>query len=585
MLAEDALLCYFGGWHIERSDLGKQAMATLEIVNGPNGRKLYELSRDSITIGRYPFCDIVLRLNSISRQHAQVIRAADGYYVEDLNSLNGTFVNGERIASRTRLRDKDQIHVYETLVKFHEGEPDDDEEDSPSQPTTASPPAAKSPNEPRATNIVNTLDASHPSLDVAAQEKLRAIVEINRILGSSLDVDEVLPKILDGLFDILPQSDRGYILFADEPSGELALRAIRDRGENTAVSSTLGPISYAMAARVMDRGEAVLSADAFNDDELEISESVLDFPIRSMMCAPLMGPKRKPLGIIYVDTSDPERRFDEEDLEVLLSVATTAGQAVEYAREHEASLKLHKQSEEKLKRYAAELEERNLELQQFAYIASHDLQEPLRSIASFSGLLERRYKGQLDEQADQWIDYLVEGAKRMKTLVQDMRTYTEVDRRAKPFAPTDCESVLSRVIENLRSSIEELGAQVDHDQLPTVSADATQLSQLFHNLLDNAIKFHGPQPLQVQIAAREDGENWVFSVRDNGIGIAPEHHKSIFEIFRRPHHKHEYSGTGIGLAVCQRIIRRHGGRIWVESEPGNGSLFSFTIPVQKDALG
>jgi signal transduction histidine kinase len=108
---------------------------------------------------------------------------------------------------------------------------------------------------------------------------------------------------------------------------------------------------------------------------------------------------------------------------------------------------------------------------------------------------------------------------------------------------------------------------------------------LFHNLLDNAIKFHGPQPLQVQIAAREDGENWVFSVRDNGIGIAPEHHKSIFEIFRRPHHKHEYSGTGIGLAVCQRIIRRHGGRIWVESEPGNGSLFSFTIPVQKDALG
>jgi DNA-binding LacI/PurR family transcriptional regulator/signal transduction histidine kinase len=235
-------------------------------------------------------------------------------------------------------------------------------------------------------------------------------------------------------------------------------------------------------------------------------------------------------------------------------------------------LQEHKQAEEELARS-------NRELEQFAYVASHDLQEPLRMVKSYLQLIERRYARQLDEDADEFIAFAVDGAERMQTLIHDLLEYSRVTTHGKPFAPTDCAAVLNHALNNLKVAIEESGAVITHDGLPTVMADETQLTSLLQNLIGNAIKFRKKetQP-EIHISAERTGAEWAFSVRDNGIGIDSGYFERIFMIFQQLHSHEEYAGTGIGLAVCKKIIERHGGRIWVESEPGKGSTFYFTIP-------
>ncbi|MGH9756379.1 MAG: sensor histidine kinase, partial [Candidatus Acidiferrales bacterium] len=228
---------------------------------------------------------------------------------------------------------------------------------------------------------------------------------------------------------------------------------------------------------------------------------------------------------------------------------------------------------------AKDLIRSNSELQQFAYVASHDLQEPLRMVASFTQLLAKRYRDKLDDDARDFINYAVDGATRMQTLISDLLTYSRVGTQGKPLEPTACDEVLDRVLRNLKFAIEESGAKVTREPLPVVMADAQQLGQLFQNLISNAIKFHGETPPRVEISAKSSGGIWTFSVRDNGIGISPDHSERIFIIFQRLHTRTEYSGTGIGLAVCKKVAERHGGRIWVESAPEGGSIFRFTIPV------
>jgi PAS domain S-box-containing protein len=238
-----------------------------------------------------------------------------------------------------------------------------------------------------------------------------------------------------------------------------------------------------------------------------------------------------------------------------------------------------KKAEEILKLKLEELARSNAELEQFAYVSSHDLQEPLRMISSYLQLLQRRYQGKLDEKADKYIYFAVDGASRMQNLINDLLEFSRVNTRSKEPESTDCEFLLDQVLSNLDLYIEENKAVILHDPLPVVVADNTQLAQVFQNLIVNGIKFHSEKAPKVYISAEKKANKWVFSVQDNGIGIDPQYSEKIFEVFKRLNKKEEYPGTGIGLAICKRIIERHGGRIWVESELGKGSTFYFTLPV------
>ncbi len=240
-----------------------------------------------------------------------------------------------------------------------------------------------------------------------------------------------------------------------------------------------------------------------------------------------------------------------------------------------------KRAEEALARRAEELERSNTELEQFAFVASHDVQEPLRMVASYTQLLAQRYQGKLDADADEFIAFAVEGAQRMQKLIQDLLTYSRLGTRREEFKPIECGQALGRALQNLAAPIEESGASITHGPLPTVVADGSQLTQLFQNLVSNAIKFRDQQPPRVRISAERNGAEWTFAVQDGGIGIDPQYADRIFVIFQRLHPRNEYPGTGIGLAISKKIVERHGGRIWVESKVGEGATFKFTIPTER----
>ena len=242
------------------------------------------------------------------------------------------------------------------------------------------------------------------------------------------------------------------------------------------------------------------------------------------------------------------------------------------------NISVRKAAEADLLRNVEELNRSNQELEQFAYIASHDLQEPLRMVASYTQLLSKRYRGKLDSDADEFIGYAVDGESRMQRLIKDLLTYSRVGTRGAELIDTSSEQALRQALVNLRSSIEEAGAVVTHDPLPNVLADETQLVQLFQNLIGNAIKYQGPGvPLVHVSAARSGHRDWSFAVKDNGLGIDPQYFDQIFGMFQRLHGRNEFAGTGIGLAIARKIVERHGGSISVESRIGQGSTFRFSL--------
>ncbi len=308
-------------------------------------------------------------------------------------------------------------------------------------------------------------------------------------------------------------------------------------------------------------------------------------PIESFLGVPLRDGDET-VGVIAL--ANREGGFRAEDIEDLEALGVAFVEALN-RRRAEDEVRMHRERLEELVeertselgRALTELERSNAELQQFAYVASHDLQEPLRMVASYVQLLQERYRGRLDGDADEFIGYAVDGANRMQRLINDLLALSRVATSKKEIKPTDATTALGMARANLELLIEESRGVVTNDTLPTVSADETQLAQLFQNLITNSMKFRGEEPPRVHVSARPEGGEWVFSVRDNGIGFEPEHAERIFTIFQRLNPRSEYRGTGIGLAISKTIVERHGGRIWAESVLGEGSTFYFTVPLTR----
>lgn len=241
-----------------------------------------------------------------------------------------------------------------------------------------------------------------------------------------------------------------------------------------------------------------------------------------------------------------------------------------------------RKAQEEQRMLIAELARSNTDLEQFAYVASHDLQEPLRMISSYTQLLARRYKDNLDSDANEFIGFAVDGAVRLQALIDSLLIYSRVGRRGNPFTDVDIHEVVAESISNLRAAVEESGALIAVDDLPVVKGDEVQLVQLFQNLIGNSIKFRRDENPKVEISAKREDSQWVFSVADNGIGIDQQYNDRIFVIFQRLNPREKYAGTGMGLAICKKIVERHGGKIWFESAPGRGTTFFFTIPTTKE---
>jgi PAS domain S-box-containing protein len=288
------------------------------------------------------------------------------------------------------------------------------------------------------------------------------------------------------------------------------------------------------------------------------------------------NPHRRPMGI-GLDLVAKHKGGTNIPVEISLSSFPMDGKpcAIAVVRDVTDLRRLDRE----LKHNNEELKRSNAELEQFAYIASHDLQEPLRMVAGYTQLLQRRYGDKLDTDAKEYIGYAVDGVKRMQSLINDLLAYSRVASRAKTFANVDMGDVARQALANVEASTRESGAKIKVANLPTVSGDSVQLTQLLQNLISNALKFHAKDRApEIKVSAERDGARWRFSVADNGIGIEREYAEKIFVIFQRLHGREQYPGTGIGLAICKKVVERHGGRIWFESTPGAGTTFLFTLP-------
>jgi signal transduction histidine kinase len=406
----------------------------------------------------------------------------------------------------------------------------------------------------------------------ARYQELQGLHAISQTILGSLDVKAMLKEILDSAC-VIGGFDVGLIRILD-PTGKtleaIAMRGYRDPKNVedhrktidgfTTGSGTAGTISD-KAVHVVDLSQTT----AMRTFKKEGVRTAVVVPLRS---------QDNVLGNIHLGNRS-ERTFEQGELQILEAIGGQTGIAIQKARLYDEA----KQAHAALAAKADELVRSNTELQHFAYIASHDLQEPLRMVASYVQLLARRYKGKLDNEANEFIDFAVDGATRMQALINALLAYSRIGTKAKTLEPTDCEKVLEVALKDLHLAVEESKAIVTHDPLPTVMGDATQLGQLFQNLIGNSVKFRGGETPRIHISAERNGKDWYFSHRDNGIGIDPQFSERIFVIFQRLHSKQEYPGTGIGLALCKKIVERHGGRIWMESEPGHGTIFRFTIPL------
>jgi signal transduction histidine kinase len=396
----------------------------------------------------------------------------------------------------------------------------------------------------------------------------------NQVLSSTdQDMNNLVSKILNKLSEIMGVSGVS-IFFLESKSKKYDIVYSRDYISDSeriaSISSDSPLIDILLTQRKPIVKEELELKASFGSSEQSEKEKLLaaaaqldEFGVA--VCIPLF--RRGMIGMFNFAPKRSGKVFFTEELNELAILGNQIAITLENAK-----------LMEELRNKAEELTRSNRELEQFAYIASHDLQEPLRSVSGYLQLIERRYKNKLDADAEKFITHAVAAAMRMHTQINDLLAYSRVGTHSKLFEPTDCNFVVDQVVANLQAAIDKSGAVVTYNSLPTIMADASQMVQLFQNLISNAIKFRSDKPPEIHIGAERTNGEWLFSVRDNGIGIDPQYSERIFQVFQRLHDPTEYPGTGIGLAICKKIVERHGGRIWVESSQGKGSTFFFTIP-------
>jgi len=437
-----------------------------------------------------------------------------------------------------------------------------------------------------------------PAVTLSLADRFTTVLEAGRRVASALNSADVYEAAREASEKLL-RTDQCLVLQApdaapDLPREEAKLRLVAGSGEV--------PYDRSFAERARRSGQIQVYTEGASDED---SDAMILAGVRSALCAPIFV-RGRAAACLYASHGELARAFGDEEVRLAAFIATLAGAALENAQGYAELDALSRTLEQRVADRTIALARSNQDLEQFAYVASHDLQEPLRIVASSMRLLAGRYKDRLDEDANEFIEYAVDGAQRMHRLINDLLRYSRVGTQGHGFEIVDMNRALDEALNNLRMAIKDSEADVVRDDLPSVYGDATQLVLLLQNLVGNAIKFQGEAPPRVQVRAEQvdsaaegcpepagrDTEpetirhgrpaRWRFAVEDNGIGIGPEFRKRIFVIFQRLHRRDEYPGTGIGLALCKRIVERHGGQIWVESEHGKGSTFYFTIPEEKE---
>jgi signal transduction histidine kinase len=404
-----------------------------------------------------------------------------------------------------------------------------------------------------------------------AERRLAVQYRVAVVLAESSTIREATPRILQAIGQTL-EWHAAVMWSVDEQNNTLRCAetwqadAAVEAGEFLEVSRhTVFPFDSGFPGKVWAAREPVWIEDVGAIDDFPRAPAARKGRLRAGFAVPIRVDEVT-FGVMEAFSQEFEQR-DEVLLQVLNAVASQIGQFFERRR-----------AEERLRQMTADLERSNTELQQFAYMASHDLSEPLRMVISYLQLLDDRHGKRLAPEAREFIGFAVDGAQRMQALMNDLLAYARVGTRGRTFERVETERVFNSALANLKVAIEESGAVIEREPLPTVHADALQLAQVFQNLIGNSLKFRGKTPLRVHIGARRNDGEWVFHVRDNGIGIEPKNFERIFDLFQRLHTRQEYPGTGMGLAICKKIIERHGGRIWVESTAGSGATFFFTLP-------
>ncbi len=387
------------------------------------------------------------------------------------------------------------------------------------------------------------------------------LVEIGRIISSSLDIERVYSGFAQQLQSLI-KFDRLAISLVNLDDNSFSNAYVlgqavegRQRGQVTSLDGTVNNEA------VVSRRPLVIQGDP--EELAKQYPNSIGFP--SVVLAPMIY-RGELFGVLNARSLE-RNAYTEKDAEIMSRVAAEITPAV-------ANSLLYAD----IVRTQEALERSNDDLEQFAYAASHDLQEPLRTITSYIGLIQDRYAGSLDDTGREFMRYAIDGAERMSQLIKDLLEYSRIDTQARPFEPVNCRDIVASTIENLDQAIKQSGAMVECSDLPVIKGDEPQLSRMFQNLIGNALKFRGQADPHIRVGANLREDKWEFAVEDNGIGIAPEYQPQIFGMFTRLHSRSRYEGTGIGLALCNKIAKLHGGKIWVESEVGNGSVFRFTIP-------